>query len=186
MDVSSENCREFYRFLYSFHQQKYVTQADGSSLLHLSVDKNSSADDYFIDRSCKYDLDDSLANSFFSSSSLFRYPCILAIRMLIQCGADVNATNFIRNTPLHVFVTNWSSCNESVINLLCEHGAHLDSVNLLRETAIDLASPVNAIQLLRSKMQLSLKCLCARLIQTNNVSFHKKLSKSLVQFVEHH
>ena len=120
------------------------------------------------------------------SSSLFRYPCIFTIRMLIQCGADVNATNFIRNTPLHVFVTNWSSCDESVIDLLCKHGAHLDTVNLLRETAIDLASPVNTVQLLKSKMQLSLKCLCARLIQTNNVSFHKKLSKSLVQFVEHH
>lgn len=185
MDVSVDDRWIIYRFLHGFNQQNYVTQADGSSLLHLCVDKSLSADDYFIDRTCKYDLDKSSAN-FFLSVSLFRYPCQLTVRMLIQSGADVNATNSIRNTPLHILVTDSSSCDENIIGLLCEHGAHLDSVNLLRETAFDLASSIDTIQLLKSKMKLSLKCLCARLIQTSNISFHEKLSKSLVRFIEHH
>ena len=57
MEISLDTRREIYRFLYSLNQQKYVTQIDGSSLLHLSVDKKSSADEYFIDRTCKYDIE---------------------------------------------------------------------------------------------------------------------------------
>jgi len=116
----------------------------------------------------------------------FRYPCLLTARTLIQCGADVNATDIIRNTPLHVYVSSWIACDETILKILCDNGAHLDCVNTLRETAIDVALNVNTMQLLKSKMKLSLKCLCARLIQNNNVSFHGKIPISLVKFVEEH
>ncbi len=115
-----------------------------------------------------------------------RYPCLLTVRTLIQCGANVNATDAIRNTPLHIFVSSWITCDESILNFLCDHGAHLDCVNALRESAIDIASNVNTILLLKSKMKLSLKCLCARLIQENKILFHGKIAKSLVRFVEEH
>jgi hypothetical protein len=98
----------------------------------------------------------------------------------------MNATDAIRNTPMHVFVSNWMTCDETILKFLCDNGAHLDCVNALRETAIDVASNIVTMQLLKSKMKLSLKCLCARLIQTNNVSFHGKISISLVRFVEEH
>lgn len=98
----------------------------------------------------------------------------------------MNATDAIGNTPLHVFVSSWITCDETILKLLCDNGAHLDCVNALRETAIDVASNVNTMQLLKSKMKLSLKCLCARLIQNNNVLFYGKISSSLVRFVEQH
>jgi hypothetical protein len=55
MNISVTNRREIYRFIYSINQNQYVTHANGSSLLHLSMNDNTSADDYFIDRTCKYD-----------------------------------------------------------------------------------------------------------------------------------
>jgi ankyrin repeat protein len=108
------------------------------------------------------------------------------VRTLLQCRADVNATDILRNTPLHVFVSNWSTYDETILEYLCNNGAHLDRVNASRETAIDLAGNRTIIQFLKSKMKLSLKCLCARLIQNNNVSFHGKIATSLAKFVEEH
>jgi hypothetical protein len=98
----------------------------------------------------------------------------------------VNAIDAVRNTPLHVFASNKSTCDESILTLLCDAGAHFDYVNVLRETPIDVASNSNIKQLLKSKMKLSLKCLCARLIQKKNVPFQEKIAVSLVNFVEKH
>lgn len=117
---------------------------------------------------------------------IFRYPCLLTARMLVQCGADINATDSIRSTPLHILVSNWITCDEILLKFLCDNGAHLDCVNTLRETAMDLISNGNTMQLLKSKMKLSLKCICARLIQNSNVSYHGKIPISLTKFVEEH
>jgi len=54
MNISMINRQEIYRYLVSINQHKYVTYVDGSSLLHLTLNENTSADDYFIDRTCKY------------------------------------------------------------------------------------------------------------------------------------
>jgi hypothetical protein len=99
----------------------------------------------------------------------------------------VNAIDSIRNTPLHVFVSNSKSvCDTSILKLLCDAGAHLDYVNALEKTPFDSAIDPTIKQLLKIRMQLSLKCLCARFIRKNNVSFHGNLSTSLVNFVERH
>jgi ankyrin repeat protein len=99
----------------------------------------------------------------------------------------VNAIDAIRNTPLHVFVSNNESiCDESIMKLLCDAGAHLDYVNSLGETPFDLAIDPIIKQLLTRRMYLSLKCLCARLIQKNNIPIYGKFSTSLVNFVKKH
>jgi hypothetical protein len=54
MNIPISDRREIYRFIYSINQYQYVTRTNGSSLLHLSMNDNTSADDYFIDRTCKY------------------------------------------------------------------------------------------------------------------------------------
>jgi Fem-1 family protein b len=118
--------------------------------------------------------------------SHFRYPCLHTVRILLQCGADVNASDALRNTPVHIFVSNSSDCNESILQLLCNANAHLDCANALRQTPIDMASSLNTKQLLKTRMKISLKCLCARLIQRNNIPFHGKIVNSLVIFVERH
>ncbi|CAF2040033.1 unnamed protein product [Rotaria magnacalcarata] len=118
--------------------------------------------------------------------NMTEYPCLLTARTLLQCGADVNAHDALRNTPLHVFLSSSSIRNENLLKLLCDYGAHLDYVNNLREKAIDVTTNLAAKQLIKSKMQLNLKCRCARLIQLNNVPFHGELTSSLVRLVEEH
>ncbi|CAF3477166.1 unnamed protein product [Rotaria sp. Silwood1] len=114
------------------------------------------------------------------------YPCLLTVRTLLQCGADVNQPDAMRNTPLHIFLFNSVTCDETIIQCLCDAGAHLDYVNNWRKTAIDVAPSIAIKQLLKSKMKFSLKCLCARLIQHSNVPFCGNIPTSLVRFVEEH
>ncbi len=105
----------------------------------------------------------------------------------MQCGADVNAIDAVRNTPLHVFVSNTESTDdESIVKFLFNAGAHVDYVNSLGKTPFDLATNLTIKQLLKLRMYGSLKCLCARLIQKNHLSFHGKVSASLVNFVQRH
>lgn len=115
-----------------------------------------------------------------------RYPCMQTTRMLLQCGAAVNAFDSTRNTPLHIIVSNKRPCDESFVNLLCESGAHVDYSNTVGKTPADLATTSSTRQVLTSKMNMSLKCLCARLIRKRNVPFAGKLGTSLAIFVEKH
>jgi Fem-1 family protein b len=115
-----------------------------------------------------------------------RYPCLQTTSILLKCGGTVNAFDAVRNTPLHVIASNNFAYNESILNLLCDVGAHIDIVNALGQTPIDLATNLDTKRLLKSRMTLSLKCLCARLIQEKNVSFQGKIGVSLFNFVEKH
>ncbi|UJR32823.1 hypothetical protein I4U23_020285 [Adineta vaga] len=157
----------FYRQIHSIIQRQYVTRTSGSSLLHMSLDIHSSANDYFIDRICTY-------------------PCFHTAQLLLRCSADVNAINAVRDTPLHVFVSNASALDKTIIELLYTAGAHMDCVNALGETAMDIVLNSNIKELLQTKVKFNLKCLCARLIQKNKIPFHDKIHISLIKFVEKH
>ncbi len=65
MNISMIDRREIYRYLVSINQHKYVTYVDDSSLLHLSLNDNTSADDYFIDRTCKYIIKKNLSSNIY-------------------------------------------------------------------------------------------------------------------------
>lgn len=115
-----------------------------------------------------------------------RYPCPTTVCTLLLCGADVNACDNLHNTPLHVYLSSSCTYDERILKLLCDAGAHLDYANESRKTPIDMALNSFPQKLLKSKMKISLKCLCARVIRTNNVPFHDKLTPLLVQFVQKH
>jgi Fem-1 family protein b len=117
---------------------------------------------------------------------VFRYPCLRTVRVLLQCGADVNAYNIERFTPLHIFVSNSASCDEAIFQLLCDADAHLDYASESGKIPIDIAFNTKIKQLLKAKMTLSLKCLCARLIQKAKIPYHGKISNSLVTFIKRH
>ena len=108
------------------------------------------------------------------------------VRTLLQCGADVNGSDAIGNTPLHIPASNSDICNESMLDLLCDAGAHLDFTNALGETPVDMALNSGTEQLLKARMKLNLKCICARLIRKNNILFHRRIGTALVNFVEKH
>ena len=64
--------------------------------------------------------------------------------MLIQSGADVNAMDNERNTPLHIIVQYEKPISDfmtlhSIIFDLVEAGAHIDTVNRLGRTPFDSA-----------------------------------------------
>lgn len=126
---------------------------------------------------------------FFSENYIIlfsRYPCLRTIRILLQCVADIDATNIERFTPLHIFVSSSAGCNEKILQLLCDANAHLDYGSESGERPIDMAFNTNIKQLLRAKMTLSLKCLCARLIRKDKVQFHGMILNSLAAFVQRH
>ena len=114
------------------------------------------------------------------------YPCLSTARLLLNCGADIDASDARRNTPLHVLVGNSSEPDEALVNLLCDRGAHLDCVNVLSGTALEIASSWKIKVLLKARMQISLKCQCARLIQKSEVPFEGRIATSLEKFVEQH
>ncbi|UJR14476.1 hypothetical protein I4U23_001473 [Adineta vaga] len=157
----------FYQLIHSINRKRYTTQIDGSSLLHLALNEQTSSSDIAIDRLCKY-------------------PCLYTVRTLLLCGADIDANNTKRNTPLHIFISNSYELNESIFQLLCAYDAHLDWVNIFNETPLDLISDSRIKELLKVKTQLKLKCLCARLIQKEQIPFRENIAHSLVTFVERH
>lgn len=72
----------------------------------------------------------------------FRFPCAETTRLLIQCGADVNAMDSERNTPLHLIVSYQKPISDfmtlhTIIMDLTEAGAHMDVVNSRGETPYD-------------------------------------------------
>jgi len=69
------------------------------------------------------------------------------------------------NTALHISCQNDTNNSLSIVQLLINSGAHIDSMNIYNQTPFDLAQTNEIRSLLKSKQSPSrLKCLCARLI----------------------
>ncbi|CAM4761520.1 unnamed protein product [Rotaria magnacalcarata] len=156
-----------FHILRSIVQHHYTQMDSGMSLLHLSLDIRTRVNDYHIQHICKY-------------------PCLQTTRMLLKCGAIVNAFDILQNTPLHVIASSKSANDEPLLNLLCDAGAHLDFANVLGETPADLSVIPEIKQLLKRRFKLNLKCMCARLIRKKNLSFHGTIAVSLMNFVDKH
>ena len=124
--------------------------------------------------------------STYSCPYLNRYPCLFTARLLLDCGVDIDARDAGRNTPLHILAADGSEPDEALVDLLCDRGAHLDCVNAMGETALDIASCPQMAMLIKGRMQISLKCLCARLIRKNGIPFEGSFGTSLAKFVEEH
>lgn len=109
------------------------------------------------------------------------------VQLLLQCGADVNAMDSCRNTPLHLAVfLDLQSIDVAILHLLCDAGAHLDYANDSGQTALDLVVHLSTRNFLEKRNRISLKCLCARFIRLKSVPYHGKLSSSLTDFIQRH
>lgn len=113
------------------------------------------------------------------------FPSPDVVNLLLEVGANVNATDSDGNTPLHL-ATNNKHCQSDVIKFLLHRHAHLDMrnnegrtpVQLLRGVAIhDIVSPLDFI---------TLQCMAARIIIKYNIDYKGHVPLKEESFIEMH
>lgn len=139
------------------------------TLLHLCVSKlNVIKSGYFLDE-----------------EPLEIFPRMNVIHFLLKCGANINARNDSKSTPLHVATVPYN-CNNWLVQLLLDNGAHLDQPNASGEMPLHKVneSPFNLD--LRILQYVNLKCLCARAVATYKIPYKNQIPKTVEDFVEAH
>ncbi|GAB6032424.1 hypothetical protein CHUAL_011062 [Chamberlinius hualienensis] len=168
---SKEQELGIYRIIYRLNNMKLRTR-NGQTILHLTVDAATTVDDFHTNDVCKF-------------------PCASTAKLLIQCGADVNALDMNHNTPLHLIVGYQNPISDfltlhSIIMALIESGAHMDIVNRKGETPFDSATSGVAEIILRTQSKISLKCIAAKAVKKFNLSYQGSVPQSLENFIELH
>ncbi|XP_054726310.1 protein fem-1 homolog A [Anastrepha obliqua] len=112
------------------------------------------------------------------------FPNADVIKLLLDCGMNVNAKNEAKSTPLHVAVQPYNYSN-AIILLLLEHGADLDQPNKSDERPFNLivSNPANTIPLMN---YVNLKCLTATIISKYKIPYRNQIPKLLEDFVKQH
>ncbi|XP_055634301.1 protein fem-1 homolog B-like [Toxorhynchites rutilus septentrionalis] len=125
------------------------------------------------------------SNFFTDEEEAKRYfPNLPVTRLLLECGAHVNARDNTRSTPLllAVFPHNYET---DVIHTLIEHGAHLDLPNMLgdRPSSMLRRNPMNNTHL---GQHISLKCLSANVIVASSIPYRNEVPRRLEEFIRAH
>ncbi|XP_071442491.1 protein fem-1 homolog B [Hetaerina americana] len=139
-----------YRLVFQLNKLQ-VRRRDGKTLLHMAVNSNE-----FLVHNVR-------------NCNMCSYLSVEVALLLIRCGADINAMDMERNTPIHIVAQYLSLARdhsnlETILLALVEAGAHTDTVNNKGKTPIDLALTREARMILRSHMNLSLKCMAAKAV----------------------
>ncbi|KAJ8958631.1 hypothetical protein NQ318_016356 [Aromia moschata] len=160
------------RMVFTLNQLE-VTLRDGQTLLHLACNAETPVDDFHTNDICKF-------------------PCAETTKLLIKCGADVNAMDVDRNTPLHVIVNYHKAISDfmtlhSIITDLTENGAHVDCVNKRGETPLESSATGSVAEIiLKTQMKLSLKCMAANAVKHHNLTYQGQVPQALESFIELH
>ena len=165
---NGEEC-QLNRVVYNFIQQKNRFQ-NGFTPLHICCDGDSNDNDI--------DVEGELL-----------FPSVLICKVFVACGANVNAQDKNRNTPLHII----AKCVDAeldtiseIIMCLIDNGAHVDACNIDGNTAAEVASTDIAESIIKANMKLSLKCLSARTVRKHKIEYQGIIPESLHEFVELH
>lgn len=121
----------------------------------------------------------------------FRFPCAITAKLLISCGADVNAFDSKKNTPLHIIVAYQKPISDfltlhAITSALIEAGSHMDAVNEKGETPFEASTTGVAEIILKTHAKISLKCLAARAITTYKLNYLGEVPSSLIGFIKMH
>ncbi|XP_014255354.1 protein fem-1 homolog CG6966 [Cimex lectularius] len=139
----------------------------GDTLLHLCVSRLNT-----------------IKSSYFTDDNLLIFPSLEVIELLLECGAPVNARNESRSTPLHVAANPYNFFS-NLVQLLLDHGAHLDQPNRNKDSPSLLiaSNPINTICLIN---YTTLKCLSASAVVRYNIPYQGQIPVTLETFVNFH
>ncbi|KAG5273666.1 hypothetical protein AALO_G00154090 [Alosa alosa] len=145
---------------------------EGSSLLHLAISSSTPVDDFHTNDVCSF-------------------PNAQVTKLLLDCGAQVNAVDNEGNSPLHIIVqynrpiSDFLTLHAIIISLV-ESGAHTDMTNKQKKTPLDKSTTGVSEILLKTQMKMSLKCLAARAVRQHHITYRNQIPRTLEEFVEFH
>ncbi|XP_050427498.1 protein fem-1 homolog B-like [Adelges cooleyi] len=155
-----------------------VKTTKGETLLHLCLNYDTNVDNLFTNGICCFP----------------NYP---TMKLLIYCGADVNAIDNNRNTPLHYidkFISDFphiphtNNCLDTkrMVMELLDSDAHTDFVN--NRGVCPHTGFLSTVFNLTNNNPMSLKCLAARCVRRNiaKVNYHNQLPSELEEFTNLH
>jgi hypothetical protein len=163
----------FWRRLHQLMRKKVRLMSDDRSLLHLAMDEKT---------------------SYVEGKLYSKFPNTQVVKLLVGCGADVNAIDDTKNTPLHICskraLEESSDPNEKaqttkLAEVIIARGAHMDARNKhgqlasdgLRNLPLKLRPPLSYV---------TLKCLAARVIQRYKIAYEGEVPVALNSFIALH
>ncbi|KAJ6623917.1 Protein fem-1 like C [Pseudolycoriella hygida] len=112
------------------------------------------------------------------------FPNVEVAKLLIDCGADVNAQNESRSTPLHVASIAYNYDGE-LIQTLLDAGAHLDQPNKYDDRAVNFIT-MNATNVIPLINYTTLKCQAATVVAKYKIPYRNQVPKTLENFIKLH
>ncbi len=165
----------------------------GDSLLHLSVAKNNTLK----------------TQNLFDDGQYSFFPSPAVAKLLVECGAKVNAANDNASTPLHAacmpanykqevsFCRNCMTGNKmsltppysfeilQIVEMLLSNGAHVDARNASSQRPTDLLRAIPGCKV--NPLQFTtLRCLAAAAISKHSVCYEGQVPEVLEDFVKVH
>ncbi|KAK6633111.1 hypothetical protein RUM43_012855 [Polyplax serrata] len=147
-------------------QTKPRSAIHGDTLLHLCVSRLNT-----------------IKGTYFSDDSQLIFPNLDVIKLLLECGAPVNAINQSHSTPLHIAANTYNFC-APMVELLLENGGHLDQPNYKGECPKSLLMQ-NQTGLYLIKY-VSLKCLAATAVVHYSIPYKGHVPATLETFLAFH
>ncbi|KAI4460790.1 hypothetical protein MML48_5g00019050 [Holotrichia oblita] len=146
--------------------------------------KSATTDDTLL-HMCVSKLNTIRSGYFMDEEPIVIFPEKQVIQFLLNLGAKVNARNESKCTPLHVATVSYN-CNNWLVPLLLEYGAHIDQPNGSGECPADRVNidPFNLD--IRLVNYISLKCLCARTVIKHKIPYVYQLPRTLEDFIHLH
>lgn len=110
------------------------------------------------------------------------------VKMLIEEGVNVNATDNYNCTAIHSLARVVYSGNkhliQEILDLMLQHGAHLDIFNNSGWSGLDEMIETNVT--VYPVANRSLQCLAAKVVMEEGLDYHSSTPKALWEFIELH
>lgn len=121
---------------------------------------------------------------FFEESHMTLFPDASIALLLLECGADVEATNHSMSTPLHVASLR-DNYRPAVVQVLLRHGAHVDRRNANGNQPHRMLHGIAECSI-NPLYYVTLRCLAARKIVERRIKYVGEVPVSLESFIRLH